>query len=95
MNSIYDKLRKSLDSKLKFLSSKGIGCQQKQEQPISQEMENQLRERKIFSKETGETLTNTVFCYSSKKFGLRAADEHRELEVSQFTIGTDENGKFI
>ena len=28
-------------------------------------------------------------------FGLRAADKHRELEVSLFSIATDENGKFI
>lgn len=28
-------------------------------------------------------------------FGLRAADEHRELEVSQFSIGSDENGKYL
>ena len=28
-------------------------------------------------------------------FALRAADEHRKLDVSQFTIGTDINGKFL
>ena len=94
-NSTYDMLRKSLDAKLKLLTSKGIGSQPKQAQPISPEMENKLWQKKIFSRETGEALTNIVFWYSSKMFGLRAADEHRELEVSQFSIATDENGKFI
>ena len=28
-------------------------------------------------------------------FALHAADEHRKLDVSQFTIGTDINGKFL
>ena len=36
-----------------------------------------------------------MFRYSCKIFGLRVSNDHRELEVSQFSIGTDENGKFI
>ena len=42
-----------------------------------------------------EGLTNVVFWYSSNMFGLRAADEHRNLEIGQFTIGTDANGKYL
>ena len=94
-NSTYDMLRKSLDAKLKMLASKGIGGLPKQAQPISPQMESELWQKKIFSRETGEALTNVVFWYSSKMFGLRAADEHKELEVSQFSIATDERGKFI
>ena len=70
-------LRKSLDSKLKMLASKGIGGVPKQAQPISPQMENELWQKKIFSRETGEALTNVVFWYGSKMFGLRAADEHK------------------
>ncbi len=44
---------------------------------------------------TSEGLTSAVFWYSSKMFGLRASDEHRRLEVSQFSIGTDDNGRYL
>ena len=88
-------LSKSLDAKLKMLVSKGNDGLPKQAQPISPQMESELWQKKIFSRETGEALTNVVFWYSSKMFVLRAADEYKELEVSQFSIATDERGKFI
>ena len=94
-NPTYDLLRKSLDAKLKELTRKGVGCQKKQTQPITPQMEQVLWEKNIFSRQTGEGLTNVVFWYSCKMFGLRAADEHRQLEVSQFTIGTDHTGKYL
>lgn len=89
-NPTYDLLRKSLDAKLKQLTRKGVGCHKKQAQPITPEME-----QGIFSRKTGEGLTNVVFWYSSKMFGLRATEEHRQLDVSQFTIGTDQTGKYL
>ena len=41
-NPTYDLLRKSLDSKLKALTRKGVGCQRKQAQPITPQMEEEL-----------------------------------------------------
>lgn len=94
-NPTYDLLRKSLDAKLKQLTRKGVGCHKKQAQPITPEMEQVLWDEGIFSRKTGEGLTNAVYWYSSKMFGLRATDEHRQLDVSQFTIGTDQTGKYL
>ena len=38
----------------------------------------------------------TVYFYNSKVFGLRAMDEHVNLQADQFTIGSDEyNCKFL
>ncbi len=49
----------------------------------------------IFSRSTGEGLINIVFWYACKMFGLRGADEHRDLQKDQFIIGKDDNGKFL
>ena len=94
-DATYDLLRKSVDAKMKTLAKEGIGCRIKQAQPITPEMEHLLWQNNTFGRLTGESLTNTVFWYSCKMFALRAADEHRKLDVSQFTIGTDINGKFL
>ena len=85
----FDRLRKSLDAKMKELTRRGIGSQKRQAQPM------ELWGKKVFNLDTAEGLTNVVFWYSCKMFGLRAADEHRKLEVSQFSIGTDSNGKYL
>ena len=94
-NIQFDKLRKGLDAKMKNLTRRGIGLHTKQVQPITQEMEATLWAKEIFSRNTGRGLLNIVFWYSSKMFGLRAADEHRWLEVEQFTIEADETGRFL
>jgi hypothetical protein len=91
----FDLLRKSLDARMKELTSKGIGCMKKQAQPISPEMENTLWEKEIFSRNTGQGLINIVFWYSSKMFGLRGSDEHRNLDANQFLIQHDESGHYL
>ena len=58
-------------------------------------MENQLWKQHIFGRHDGESVTNVLFWYTSKMFGLRASNEHRQLEVGQFSIGTDHNGKYL
>ena len=55
----FDQLRKSLDAKMKDLTRRGIGCHKKQAQPITAEMEEKLWEKKLFSFDTGEGLTNS------------------------------------
>lgn len=66
---------------MKELTSKGISCKKKQAQPITPEMENTLWEKENFSRNTGQGLINIVFWYSSKMFGLRGSDEHRNLDA--------------
>jgi hypothetical protein len=80
---------------MKELTSKGYGCSKKSAQPITPDMEDQLWEKKFFTRKTGKGLINIVYWYNSKMFGLRAADEHRFLQAEQFTIGTDHLGKFL
>ena len=62
---------------------------------MTAEMENTLWECGIFSQHTSKCLFNVVFWYSSKMFGIRAADKHRDLDNEQFEIGRDETGKYL
>lgn len=39
--------------------------------------------------ETSTGLSNCVFFYNCKLFAFRVCDEHRNLDASQFAIGTD------
>ncbi len=94
-NPIFDLLRKSLDAKMKELTRNGIGHVKRQAQPITPEMEDTLWEKGIFSRTTSRGLLNVVFWYGCKLFGLRAADEHKTLEATQFTIGDDACGHFL
>ena len=94
-NPAYDLLRKSLDARMKGLTKLGVGAVKRQAQPISASMENTLWEKGIFSLETSRGLLNVVFWYACKLFGLRAADEHKNLEVHQFIIGDDETGHYL
>ena len=91
----FDLLRKSLDARMKELTSIGVGSFQKQAQPITREMEGILWEKGIFSRETGQGLLNIVFWYGCKMFGLRGGDEHRRLEAEQFVIMNDESGHYL
>ena len=86
----FDMLRKSLDARMKQLTKKGVGNIRKHAQPITPEMEEKLWQMGIFSRSTGEGLINIVFWYACKMFGLRGADEHRDLQKDQFIIGKDD-----
>lgn len=85
--------RKVLDARMKKLFSKGLGTKVRQADPILPEDE----EKSGLVEYSGSTLLKLYsiqfsFC---KIFGLRAFDEHRNLECSQFEIGQDEQGKCI
>lgn len=49
----------------------------------------------IFGSHSSQALQYIVFFYNCKLFGLKAFDEHKNLECSQFEIGQDEQGKCI
>ncbi|CAC5417134.1 unnamed protein product [Mytilus coruscus] len=90
-NLNFCKFRKVLDARMKMLIEKGIRCEIKQAEPITQEQEESMWRENVFGKESAEMLQRTMFFYSAKLFGLRACDEHHDLQCSQFVVG-DENG---
>ena len=49
----FDLLRKSLDARMKELTSEGVGVEKQSAQPLTKEMEEILWDKKIFTPETG------------------------------------------
>lgn len=80
-------LRKTLDARLKEISSKEIGLKRKQADHISADDEN-LWEKDLLGGASLNSLLNTVFYYKCKFFGLRGMDGHRSLTRDQFSLGT-------
>ena len=87
--------RKTLDSKMKDLNRKGIHLHKKQAQPLTLEDEHTLWEKGVFASDTAHGLFNAIYFYTSKIFGLRAADEHSNLNVDQFTVGKNDTGEYV
>ncbi len=92
---VFDDLRKSLDARMKQLACDGLGMERKSADPISREMEVQLCEKGLFSRETSEGLVNVVYFYNCKLFGLRSGDEHSSLTVEQFKFGISDGSEYV
>ncbi|XP_067671801.1 uncharacterized protein [Haliotis asinina] len=57
--------------------------------------EEMLWAKGTFSSETSSGLLHAVYFYNCKVFGVRAADEHANLEVSQFEFGRYSVGEYV
>ena len=79
----------SLGSKMKELTSNGLGVITKSASPITQEDELQLWGTGAISINTSFGLSNGVFLYNCKLFGLRGQDEHRALTREQYIFTMD------
>ena len=78
-----------LDSRMKELSSDGIGMKKKRAEPITKGDEKQLWDTSTISLDSSSGLLNGVFLYGCKIFGLRSVDEHRHLTAEQFNFSID------
>ncbi|XP_063397184.1 uncharacterized protein KIAA1958-like [Mytilus trossulus] len=87
--------RRVLDSRMKELLSKGFGTKVKRADPLSLQDEENLWQKGFFGMTNSVSLQHTAFFYACKLFGLRGRDEHRNLDCSQFEIGTDQTGKYV
>lgn len=94
-DSRFAHLRRAIDSQMKLLIREGLALPQREAQPVAEEEENKIWETGVFGESDATSLQRTVFFYNCKLFGLRAADEHRELTTDQFSDGMDENGEYI
>ena len=91
----FDGFHKTLDARMKDLTSRGIGVQKKQSDPITQQDEETLWDCGELGTSSSQSLLNTVFYYNCKIFGLRGMDEHRKLECDQFSLDSDSEGSYI
>ena len=88
-------VRRCLDSQMKWVTKQGFGSEIKQAEPITADHEAKLWSSGVFGYDSAKSLQNAVFFYNCILFGMRGRDEHHDLETSQFTIGEDENGRYI
>ena len=76
--------------------TEGVGVQVRHKDPVTVDDERMLWDTGTFNTNMAEGLSYCIYFYNSKVFGLRAMDEHVNLQADQFTIGTDEyNCKFL
>ena len=77
----FGRLRQTLDARMKELTSAGV--------------EQALWSTGVFDVDNSQGLTNIVFFYNCKLFGLRGVDEHRDLCREQFEIDEDLVGRYL
>ena len=94
-DSKFYQFRRALSARMTELTAQGVGTTVKQAEPLSRETEEILWQKGLLGNSSAKAMLNTVFFYNSKLFGLRGVDEHRNLSVEQFEIGTDQNGSYI
>ena len=82
----------ALDSKMMELARKEIETETNSADPITKYDEEYLWERNVINTNTAQGLSFGIYFYNSKLFGLRAMDEHVEMERSQFSIVRREDG---
>ena len=74
---------------MKKLTAEGHAKPPVQAEPLTQDMEEKLWERKVFGSHSGQALLYTVFFYVSKCFGLRS------LTDGSFVFGEDAEGQYV
>ena len=107
-NGIYDKnildekdsrfkyFTNALDGRMKDLTYRGIGLRIKQSDIFTEAEELFMWANDIFGNDSSEVLQYTLYFYNSKLFGLRGREEHHDLNVTDFCMGSDSDGrKFI
>ena len=76
------------------LAKNGIGTETISADPVTKEDEEQLWDSGAISLDTAQGLSYGVFFYNCKLFGLRALDEHVEMEKEQLEIVPGSQGRF-
>lgn len=89
----FAEFRKTLDSHMRQLTNEGIGLEIKSADAVTAEDESKLWESGVFSFSTAKGLSNAVFFYNGKVFGLRGGDEQIGLLAEQFMLGYDTANK--
>jgi len=94
-NAAFANFQHTLDGKMKETESKTPHVK-KEAEPISDGEEEKLWEMVFsFYEKDARKLSYAVYYYNCKIFALRAADEHADLDASQFSTGQNVYGEYI
>ena len=93
MDPIFANFRKSLDARMKELTSNSVRKHLKKKDLVLPEDEQLFWDSGVFSMDTVEGMSNAVFFYNCKAFGFRGLEEHNSFEAEQFSIQTDPETK--
>ncbi|XP_053406126.1 uncharacterized protein LOC128559095 [Mercenaria mercenaria] len=91
----FSEFRKQLDSRMKELTNEGIGIHKDRADPVSEDDEIQLWEKGVIGHSDAQALCYGVFFYNCKVFGFRGGDEHRNLDVNQYSITMESGCKVL
>lgn len=80
---------KALDCRMRELTNEGVGLEKKSASPVLVTDEKQFWDTGVFSMDSDVGLSNAVFYYNGKVFGLRGGNEHIGLLAEQFSFGYD------
>ena len=86
----YAGFQKTLDGEMKRLRSLGLGVKKRQADPITIQKENDLWEKGILGEHDPQTLLDTLLFLCGIHFALWSGQEHRNLQLSQFEIQSDQ-----
>ncbi|XP_060572336.1 zinc finger MYM-type protein 3-like [Ruditapes philippinarum] len=86
---VFTEFRRTLDSRMRELTNEGIGIEVKSADAVTEEDEACLWGSGVFSVDNAKGLSNAVFFYNGKVFGLRGGDEQIGLQAEQFITGYD------
>uniref|UniRef100_T1KN90 ZMYM2-like/QRICH1 C-terminal domain-containing protein n=1 Tax=Tetranychus urticae TaxID=32264 RepID=T1KN90_TETUR len=82
-----------IDAKLKKLKASGIGLQVKRADCVQISDEAKLWDENVLNMSTSHGLLNAVFFYNGKVLALRGRSEHKDLQIEQFQLKNDGDGK--
>ncbi|XP_053390993.1 uncharacterized protein LOC128553833 [Mercenaria mercenaria] len=85
----FAEFRKTLDSHMRELTNQGIGLEIKSADAVTADDEKKFWETGVFSMSSAKGLSNAVFFYNGKVFGLRGGEEQTGLLAEQFLLGYD------
>ena len=91
----FSSFRNALDSKMKEMTSAGIGTTKSAADPLTLADEEQLWSSGAIGFHSSQALSYAVFFYNCKVFGFRAMNEHVNLSIEQYEFGADETGEFV
>lgn len=76
---IFSGFRKTLDSRMREPTNDGIGIETKSADPVTKDEDRTMLQKGVLSMNSAKGLSNAMFFYNGKVFGLRGGDEHIEL----------------